>query len=205
MAGSSNFLQHNPSAANQENDATYNSDTTRTGGIGVDQILPSVWLNKVWFQASTFIAALANVIANFGSGYTITDTSISALETQLTNFFAALAGGGFTSGSNSNGTWVKDPTGTITQRGSISVSASGTLATGNITFPTNFTTSANLSLVVSAGNSGDGSGTDCMTCYYKNLTIYGAEAVLRGAVDIGGSGISGLSNPVPITWIAIGS
>lgn len=85
--GTSNFLQHNPSAANQENDATYNSDTTRTGGIGVDQILPSVWLNKVWFQASTFIAALANVIANFGSGYTITDTSISALETQLLAFF----------------------------------------------------------------------------------------------------------------------
>lgn len=130
------------------------------------------------------------------------DSSTNAASTA---FVQAAVAASFSSGSNANGAWVKDPTGTITQRGTILVSNSGTLATGSITFPVEFSTTTGLSLVVSTGNSGDGGGYDCMTCYYKNLTVSGALAVLRGAVDIGGSGISGLSTPVPITWIAIGT
>jgi hypothetical protein len=87
MSGTSNFIQSNPSAANQQNDATYASDSLTTGGIGVGEILPSPWLNKIWFQSSTFVAAIAAVIAAFGPGYTITDTNIATLETNLTNFF----------------------------------------------------------------------------------------------------------------------
>jgi hypothetical protein len=87
MAGSTNFVQINPTATNQQNDSTYDADTRTTNGIGVNAILPSPWLNKAWFQSSTFIAAIAAVIAAFGPGYTITDTSISALETQLLAFF----------------------------------------------------------------------------------------------------------------------
>jgi hypothetical protein len=93
MAGTTNFLQQNPGAANQENDATYAADPLTTGGVGVDDLLPSPWLNKIWFQCTTFICAIAYVIANWGSGFTITDTSLSVLKTNLTNFFTGLQNG----------------------------------------------------------------------------------------------------------------
>src|SRR5487761_1455215 len=83
MAGSSNFLQHNPTAANQEDDSTYAGDSTRTGGIGVDQIMPSPWMNKIWYQSSTFIAAFAGALAN--KGYNLSDANLSTLEAVLAN------------------------------------------------------------------------------------------------------------------------
>src|SRR5208282_529553 len=97
MAGTTNFVQTNPTAANQQSDGTYDSFSLTVDGIGVDAILPSPWLNKVWFQSSTFIAAMAAAIASFGSGYTITDTDISALKTQFTDFFNAVIGSGVSS------------------------------------------------------------------------------------------------------------
>lgn len=81
--GSSNFLQHNPTAANQEDDSTYAGDSTRTGGIGVDQIMPSPWMNKIWYQSSTFIAAFAGALAN--KGYNLSDANLSTLEAVLAN------------------------------------------------------------------------------------------------------------------------
>lgn len=150
MAGTTNFVQVNPTAANQMNDATYDSNTLTTNGIGVDAILPSPWLNKVWFQASTFITALAAVIAGWGTGYTITDASISALQTQLTNFFTLVASGlaGWTKGSNSNGYWEISPTGRITQWGN------NAATTGVITFPIPFTTLASINVEVTTTPSG---------------------------------------------------
>lgn len=83
MAGSTNFLQHNPTAANQENDAQYNADSLRTGGIGTDAILPSEWLNKIWYQSSTFVAAFTQMMSN--KGYTMLDADVNALAAQLAN------------------------------------------------------------------------------------------------------------------------
>ena len=70
MAGTTNFVQTNPTKANQQDDATYDSYSLTADGIGVDAIMPSAWLNKAWFQSSTFVAAIAAVIAAFGPGYT---------------------------------------------------------------------------------------------------------------------------------------
>jgi hypothetical protein len=83
MSGSTNFLQHNPGEANQENDAAYAADSLRTGGIGVDATLPSPWLNKIWYQATTFVAAFAQMMAN--KGYTVNDNPIATLTTVLAN------------------------------------------------------------------------------------------------------------------------
>jgi hypothetical protein len=92
MAGTTNFVQVNPAAANQENDGTYAADPLTTGGVGVDDILPSPWLNKVWFQASTFICALAYVMANWGAGFNIVDTNLATLQAQILAFFQSLIG-----------------------------------------------------------------------------------------------------------------
>lgn len=87
MAGSTNFLQHNPTSANQENDATYLADAIRNSGIGVDDVLPSDWLNKVWYQSSTFVAAFAQMMAN--KGYNMSDANITTLTNVLTNVFTS--------------------------------------------------------------------------------------------------------------------
>lgn len=184
----SNFLQHNPSAANQENDATYATDTTRTSGIGVDQILPSPWLNKVWFQSSTFVAAMAAVISAWGGGYTIEDTNLATLETNLTNFFDSLVSGGFTSGHNSNGYWQKDPNGKITQWNNNVPSGGG--GGTNFTFPVAFTNAASVNVQVSEVYS---SGASII----PNVS---SGSVTTTGFNGGGSG----SSTTNINWIATG-
>ena len=79
----SNFLPFNPTEANQLNDAAYLTDATRTGGAGVDAIWPSASANKTLHQVSTGIAALMQMMAN--KGFTVSDASLSALTTQLSN------------------------------------------------------------------------------------------------------------------------
>ena len=78
-----NFLPFNPLQNNQETDAEYLVDATRTGGAGVDAIWPSNSANKTLYQASTAIAALMQMMAN--KGFTVSDASLSALTTQLSN------------------------------------------------------------------------------------------------------------------------
>ena len=79
----SSFLQFNPTAANQETDAAYLTDATRTGGAGVGAIWPSVSANKTLYQVSTAIAALMQMMAN--KGFTVSDASLAALTVQLAN------------------------------------------------------------------------------------------------------------------------
>jgi hypothetical protein len=117
---------------------------------------------------------------------------------------ATCGAGGFTTGTNSNGTWVQDPTGTITQRGSITVTnGSGTLATGTITFPMTFPTSLD-SLIVSGGGYANGSSQDSASFYSAAQTTSGATAIMRCSVNIGGSGCASISNTVTIYWLATG-
>ena len=193
-----NFLQHNPGAANQESDATYATDTTRTDGIGVDQILPSPWLNKVWFQASTFVAAIANVISGWGGGYTITDTDISVLETNLTNFFSSLSIGATDLIGNG---YITLPGGLIIEWGSITSTSTGSFPNGTGTFPLAF---PNACFVV-VGNA--------------NATINNNALNISGNVPICAFSISSKTNfvwrmdsnegnnfssGVTLNWIAIG-
>jgi hypothetical protein len=78
-----NFLQHNNGELNQEPDATYLTDTTRTGGIVVDQIIASPWLNKVLYQSSTFVTAFAQMLVT--KGYSPVDANLAALVAVLGN------------------------------------------------------------------------------------------------------------------------
>jgi hypothetical protein len=80
---STNFLQHNPTEANQDTDGQYLVDNSRTAGLGVDQIVPSIWMNKVLYQVSTFVAAFAQTLSN--KGYNCSDADINALEAVLAN------------------------------------------------------------------------------------------------------------------------
>lgn len=83
MPGTTNFLQFNPTQANQETDAEYSLDSTRVGGAGVDAIWPSASANKTLYQATTMTAALGQMLAN--KGFSVSDASYAALVAQLAN------------------------------------------------------------------------------------------------------------------------
>jgi hypothetical protein len=78
-----NFVQFNPGAANQETDAQYLADAQRIAGYGTDQIVPSPLLNKATYQPTTFCAAFGQMLAN--KGFTNSDASVSALAAVLAN------------------------------------------------------------------------------------------------------------------------
>lgn len=82
-----NFLQFNPSAINQETDAQYLIDALRVGGAPVDGILPSNLTNKAWAQWSTFIAAFCGALLN--KGLSTSDADLGVLEAVLANVIIA--------------------------------------------------------------------------------------------------------------------
>ncbi len=74
---STNFLQWNPTESNQETDAQYSGDAQRSGGFQFGQIVPSLLLNKVFYQSSTMTMALAAALVN--AGYSPNDTTLAQL------------------------------------------------------------------------------------------------------------------------------
>jgi len=83
MPGTNNFLQWNPTAANQENDTAYAADSARSGGAGTGSIFQSQTANKLFFQLSTTVVALAGMMA--AKNYNMSDANITNLQTALTN------------------------------------------------------------------------------------------------------------------------
>lgn len=139
MAGTNNFQQWNPTAANQESDSAYTSDSLRSGGAPTGAIFPSPTANKLFFQLAQMVCALAGMMAN--KGYNISDANLANLRTALTNILtnADIPGNlvthaevpgwlvqftDFTASFISNGGWVRFPNGFLIQWGRASASAS---------------------------------------------------------------------------------
>jgi hypothetical protein len=84
MAGTTNALQWNPTAANQETDAQYAADSQRTGGASDTAIFLSPVANKLFYQLSTYITALFQAFAN--KGFTTSDSNLNSLTAVCSNF-----------------------------------------------------------------------------------------------------------------------
>lgn len=78
-----NFLQFNPTQSNQESDAAWLADAQRVAGFQLDNTVPSIMLNKGFYQWSTFITAFCNMLV--AKGYSPNDSSLSALTALLAN------------------------------------------------------------------------------------------------------------------------
>ncbi len=90
-----NFVQVNPTVANQENDAAYQADSFVTGGAASGSVFDSITANKLFYQLSTMTAALAQMMKN--KGYSLLDgttpvtpvgspsAAVTALATVLAN------------------------------------------------------------------------------------------------------------------------
>jgi len=114
-----------------------------------------------------------------------------------------VASSGFTFGSNSNGNWVKDPTGLIRQWGTTPAFGSGgSNAQEAVTFPTAFTATPNVQCTLSTSPTGS-DPQDGATCYGFGKSSTGFTATVTAVVTIGGSGASGISG-VEVDWLAVG-
>jgi hypothetical protein len=122
---------------------------------------------------------------------------------------SATCGGPTTSKTcNANGCYRKEADGTIEMWGqSTGVSSPTSAANLTITFPTSFTATTHLQVLVSATSNATGDGNphaaDCHVTM-STLTITGATAVIAAAVQIGGSGYSNLAGGDYCSWHAIG-
>lgn len=81
MSGTTNFKNFDVAAANIQSDATYSADATRTGGITTGEVMSSPLGNKLFYQVSTGITALMEMLAN--KGYSTSDASLSTLASAL--------------------------------------------------------------------------------------------------------------------------
>jgi hypothetical protein len=82
MPATTNALQWNPTQANQESDTAYAADSERTGGAVSGQF-PSALGNKLFYQLSTYITALATMLAN--KGYSNNDSNLANLVAVMNN------------------------------------------------------------------------------------------------------------------------
>lgn len=84
MAGTSNFLLFDQNQTNIQTDSQYQNDTDRLNGMQ-QGISRSILFNKVLFQSSAMITALATVAAN--RGYDMIDSNQAGLVEALNNSF----------------------------------------------------------------------------------------------------------------------
>jgi hypothetical protein len=193
---STNFLQHNPGEANQESDATYAADTTRTGGIVTNQALPSLWLNKVWYQSSTFVAALAAALVI--KGYTVMDTSLSTLTAVLGNIM--------TQADMAIYALLNSPTFTGTPTAPTPVSADSSLKLATTAYVKN----QNYTIGVAGGiliQYGSGGGTSVTFPEAFSSAPYVVATGVGGSVNIAGITTTGFTlntSGVTYQWIAVG-
>lgn len=147
MAGTNNFLVWNPTAANQETDTAYAADTQRSGGAASGSIFPSPTANKLFYQCSSMITALAQMMAN--KNYNMSDANQANLIAALTNIVTKAD---TTSGSGSSGYWEKSPTGRIVQWGL----AASTTNRVTVTFPTPFSSAGSIAIALASVDYGTG-------------------------------------------------
>jgi len=84
MAGTTNALQWNPTAANQETDAQYAADSQRAGGATNPSVFEAELANKLFYQTTTYVTALFQAFA--AKGFTTSDSNLSTLTAQCANF-----------------------------------------------------------------------------------------------------------------------
>lgn len=81
---STNLLQWNPTAANQETDAQYAADSQRSGGAVDPSVFAAKLGNKLFYQLSTYMTALFTAFAN--KGFSTSDANFENLTAQCANF-----------------------------------------------------------------------------------------------------------------------
>ncbi len=134
------FEQWNPNKNNMESDETFLADTMRLNGApGGPSIFNAVLGNKLLYQLSTMVTALARMLTN--KGYTISDADLNNLIAALQNI-ETLAD--FPAGFGTVSGWQKLPSGFILQYGHATLLTPGQWRF--VTFPIAFLISYQIAL-----------------------------------------------------------
>jgi hypothetical protein len=87
------FIQWNPLCNSQENDVAYAADPQRSGGASDPSIFDALLANKLFYQVSIMVTALAQMLTNKGyfpsDGSTNPPAALAALVSTLTNILTA--------------------------------------------------------------------------------------------------------------------
>lgn len=190
-----NAVQPDP-AANAVSAQLFGYDSTTSKLRAVTPLMSD---NGVFFANNIVVPALGT----FGSLTLVSPGTAGQVLTNVGGIFVPRSLQATTI-RNSNGTFVQTPDGAggllYEAWGAVtSASSGGTLQTQAITFPATFPGVP--VLVLTLGTYPDGASPDAMTAYHVGVSTTGATAILRAAINIGGSGAGSL-NAIPIHWHA---
>jgi hypothetical protein len=155
-----NFQIWDQPKTNIQSDSTYASDPQRSNGAAVSGLFGSPLANKLFYQLSVMVNALATIMQN--KTYDMLDTNPANLQTALSNLLTnhdvpgylvqwsevaskIVQFSNYSSGSSPTGFWQKDPTGLIRQWGQINTDINNGQLT--VIFPTAFTNASSISVV----------------------------------------------------------
>jgi hypothetical protein len=129
-APTTNFVQWNPNQSNQETDSAYQADTLRAGGAATDALFPSATANKLFYQVTTWVTAMAQMMK--AKGYTTSDANLTTLQGVLANIRTnADVTGGYGVMAVTAGAASLVPTAGLTQV--LNLPSDGSLVTVNLT------------------------------------------------------------------------
>lgn len=179
MAGTNNFQQWNPTAANQESDATYTGDALRSGGATSGAIFPSPTANKLFFQLAQMTCGLAGMMAN--KGYNVSDANLANLIAALTNIVTNADVAALFPGTLASTGWTKLPNGLILKWGlSAAVPSGANSGSVDVTFAPAFTTAFAAYAVANAVSPGSHGGSVTHVTFLSptkmTITIVNADA-----------------------------
>jgi hypothetical protein len=90
MPATTNLLQFNPGGLNQETDVQYAADSLRSGGAVDGAFFDAILANKLFYQLTTMMAAIAALGETYG--ISTSDVSLITLMASIQSIFAACAG-----------------------------------------------------------------------------------------------------------------
>lgn len=205
MTATNNFCQHNPTAVNQDTDATFATDAVRENGFTPDALVPHGPFQKELYQVTTWVAAAALALENAGftcldgspspdPGLVTPSASVTALADVLANYITTANFNGSISLS-ANG-YIKLPSllgGLIIQWGTQSYGGGGASANPlpAQTFPTPFLTA--VFTMVASSNS-----------VSTNMVWLAATSLTTSGFTLSFSTGGESANAFTARWVAIG-
>lgn len=197
-----NFQQWNPAENNQETDAEYTSDAQRADGSPIGVEFPSATANKLHFQISTMVAAIAAFMV--AQGQNALDSNLSNLTVDFTAAITALV----TNLLAPIGSFVDNQSGSVQIPGTpiiVKWGISAALATGGnnaavtVNFPTPFPNNIWFTTGI-ADAPASNVWIPVVVITYDRTT-----SLVSFSCDTAGNTIEPIVNTVHVLWVAIGS
>ncbi len=181
--------------------AAMTGDYTCTQITGAVCSSPTLYYQNI--ASSGAVVSTQRSTLNFIGGTGLAITAADNTQTANTDVTVMLTGTSTPRTCNQNGCYTIATDGTITQWGRTACSASGAECQIVVTFPYPFTSTSNLAITISPGNTGSGTG-NLTASVNGSPTATQFTAELAALVEVGGAG-DNLTHSPAIYWMAKGN